>query len=128
MKKLLALTFAFAVSIFSTSFAADLAPELQYKDPYTIIGEKNLYRDFEPINADRTVNAIIEIPTGNNDKWEVGKDGVMTWEIRKGKPRIVEYLGYAGNYGMIPRTLGGDGDSLDILVLGPSIPRGTWVP
>ena len=37
------------------------------------------------------------------------------WEFRDGKPRVVAYLGYPGNYGMIPRTLlpkehGGDGD------------------
>jgi inorganic pyrophosphatase len=38
-------------------------------------------------------------------------------------------LGYPGNYGTIPSTampkeLGGDGDPLDVLVLGQSIPRG----
>ena len=45
------------------------------------------------------------------------------------KPRVVNYIGYPGNYGMVPRTLlskekGGDGDPLDILVLGPSVERG----
>jgi inorganic pyrophosphatase len=45
----------------------------------------------------------------------------------------VKYLSYPGNYGMVPRTLlpreeGGDGDPLDVIVLGPTIPRGTVVP
>jgi inorganic pyrophosphatase len=44
----------------------------------------------------------------------------------------VDYLGYPGNYGMVPRTLlpkelGGDGDPLDVLVLGPAVPRGAVV-
>ena len=51
------------------------------------------------------------------------------WEIRNGSPRKVNYLGYPGNYGMIPQTLlpydlGGDGDPLDVIVLGPSVERG----
>lgn len=73
------------------------------------------------------MHAVVEIPTGNNEKWEIGKDGVMAWGLKNGKPRIVEFLGYPGNYGMIPRTVGGDGDSLDILILGPAVPRGTWL-
>lgn len=41
----------------------------------------------------------------------------MKWEFKKGKPRVVSYLGYPGNYGMIPKTLlskesAGDGDPL----------------
>jgi inorganic pyrophosphatase len=42
----------------------------------------------------------------------------------------VRYLGYPGNYGMVPRTLlpreqGGDGDPLDVVVLGDAVARGT---
>lgn len=51
----------------------------------------------------------------------------MAWEIKNGKPRVVTYLSYVGNYGMIPRTLSGDGDPLDILVLGEAFPRGSIV-
>lgn len=41
----------------------------------------------------------------------------------------MNYLGYPGNYGTIPQTalpkeLGGDGDPLDVLVLGQAVPRG----
>lgn len=53
-------------------------------------------------------------------------------EVVKGKPRIINYLGYPANYGMIPQTilpkeLGGDGDPLDIIVLGPPVARGAII-
>lgn len=93
----------------------------------------NYLTDINPINKDGTINAIIEIPTGSLDKWEVNKtNGKLEWEIKDGKPRKVNYLGYPGNYGMIPRTLlpkelGGDGDPLDIIVLGESVERGSVI-
>ena len=72
---------------------------------------------------------VVEIPAGTSDKWEVDPDGVMRWEIEDGLRRVVSYLPYPGNYGMVPGTLlseeeGGDGDPLDVLVLGPAAPRG----
>jgi inorganic pyrophosphatase len=78
------------------------------------------------------VNAVVEIPTGTCEKWEVKSDGVMRWDMKDGKPRLVQYLGYPCNYGIVPqallgRDLGGDGDPLDMLVLGPALPRGTVV-
>ena len=56
----------------------------------------------------------------------------MIWEFKDGKPRIVKYLGYPGNYGMVPKTLlpenlGGDGDPLDVIVLGPQVERGSVI-
>jgi inorganic pyrophosphatase len=79
----------------------------------------NFYRGVRPLNPNGTVNAVIEIPAGTNAKWEVSEEtGVMCWEIKNGALRVVKYLGYPANYGMIPRTLGGDGDSLDIITLG----------
>lgn len=77
-----------------------------------------------------TVNVVVEIPTGTVDKWEVDKtDGVLRWQEENGELRKVKYLGYPGNYGMIPQTylpkeLGGDGDPLDVIVLGPAVGRG----
>ncbi|HWR39630.1 MAG TPA: inorganic diphosphatase [Patescibacteria group bacterium] len=126
-KKILLAVLIVAAGSLAVADAKELAPNVRYQNDYTIISDKNLYRDFVPVNPDGLVNAVVEIPTGYNDKWEVGKNGIMNWELKDGKPRIVEYLGYPGNYGMVPRTVGGDGDSLDILVLGPTIPRGTWV-
>lgn len=88
----------------------------------------NFYRDFRAQNADATINAVIEIPAGTNDKFEVGEDtGQMCWELKNGVPRVIKYLGYPANYGMVPRTLGGDGDSLDVLTLGKFERRGLVV-
>jgi inorganic pyrophosphatase len=115
------------------AYADEVSSELKYVNQYTIIGPKNFLKDYEPINFDGTINAVIEIPAGTSAKWEVDKaDGSLKWEFKKGKPRIVKYLGYPGNYGMIPQTLlseklGGDGDPLDVLVLGESVPRGSVV-
>lgn len=84
-----------------------------------------------PTNPDGSVNVVVEIPAGTIDKWQVRKsDGQLEWEKKDGVPRVVQYLGYPGNYGMVPNTLlpreaGGDGDPLDVLVLGPAVPRGT---
>ena len=75
------------------------------------------------------MNVVVEIPTGTTAKWEVRKeDGFLAWEQKSGKPRVVQYLGYPGNYGMVPRTLSGDGDPLDVIVLGPPVQRGAVVP
>ena len=110
-----------------------IAEGLTAEDEYTISGSNNFLTDYEPVNTDGTVNVVVEIPTGTTAKWEVDKkDGKIKWEFKKGKPRIVKYLGYPGNYGMLPRTLlpkelGGDGDPLDVLVLGQYIPRGSVV-
>ncbi len=91
----------------------------------------NLLTDIIPLYEDGDVNAVIEIPTGTLEKWELNKlSGQVEWELVNNVPRIVNYLGYPGNYGMIPRTLlskehGGDGDPLDIIVLGPPVERGS---
>ena len=75
--------------------------------------------------------ALIEIPAGTTAKWEVNhKTGHIEWEFRNNKPRNVKFLGYPGNYGFIPQTIlekneGGDGDPLDIIVLGPAVNRGS---
>lgn len=59
------------------------------------------------------VNAIIEIPKGRRNKYEVDKStGLM---------RLDRYLysssHYPGDYGFVPQTLAEDGDPLDILVM-----------
>ncbi len=96
-------------------------------------GPRNLASDIPSRNERGLVHAVIEIPAGTNAKWEVEKsEGQLRWEVRNGKPRVVQYLPYPGNYGMIPRTilpkeLGGDGDPLDIIVLGPAQTRGAVI-
>jgi inorganic pyrophosphatase len=59
------------------------------------------------------VNAIVEIPKGRRTKFEVDKN--------TGLIKLDRYLysssHYPGDYGFIPRTLAGDGDALDVLVM-----------
>jgi len=82
-----------------------------------------------PQNADESL-AVIEIPSGSIEKWEMNKkSGEIERDLKNGKPRTIEYLGYPANYGYIPNTLlskddGGDGDPLDIIVIGPQAERG----
>jgi len=91
----------------------------------------DLLRSIAPRDTAGLVHVVIEIPAGTNAKWEVNKEsGRLAWEQRDGRPRIVAFLPYPGNYGFVPRTLlpkeaGGDGDPLDVLVLGPAVPRGS---
>ena len=93
-----------------------------------IAGERHFISGYEPITNDSLVNVVIEIPTGTDAKWEVEKEsGQIAWEYRDGEPRVVQYIGYPGNYGMVPRTLAGDGDTIDALVLGAPIARGEIV-
>ena len=96
--------------------------------------EKNLLEDFVPLLENGNIHVVIEIPTGTNEKFEVEKKtGRLKLEkLNDGKPRIVNYLPYPFNYGMVPRTLlpkkfGGDGDPLDVIVLGKPIKRGAVV-
>lgn len=94
---------------------------------------RHLVHDIDSRSADGLVQVVIEIPAGTNAKWEVSKQsGQLEWEQRHGKPRVVRYLAYPGNYGMVPRTRlpkeqGGDGDPLDVIVLGPALERGSVV-
>ena len=91
----------------------------------------NMLTDMVPVHEDGDVNAIIEIPAGSIEKWEINKSsGQLERDKIDGKPRTIKYLGYPANYGMIPGTLlkksmGGDGDPLDILVLGPPVEKGS---
>jgi len=95
---------------------------------YRLRGGRNFRKDISAFNPDGTVNAVIEIPAGCTDKWEVNKDGDLEWDRQSGDVRFVSYLPYPGNYGMVPGTLGGDGDPSDVLVLGRALPRGLVAP
>lgn len=87
-----------------------------------------------------TLQAVIEIPAGSVQKWQMDKarPGLLEWE-KEADPatggtrlRTIAYLPYPVNYGALPGTLaareqGGDGDPFDVLVLGPSLPQGASV-
>jgi inorganic pyrophosphatase len=93
----------------------------------------HLLTDVKPTFDDGDVNAVIEIPSGSIEKWEINKStGIIEREYVDGKPRTIKYVGYPGNYGFIPQTLlskenGGDGDPLDIIILGPPTKRSNVV-
>ncbi|MCL6260714.1 inorganic diphosphatase [Aquiflexum sp. TKW24L] len=99
-------------------------------EEYSIRDSVHFLHGYPALAEDSLVNVVIEIPTGTLEKWEVNKEsGQLELPEIDGVRRIVNYLGYPGNYGMIPQTLqdpavGGDGDPLDILILGPPLTRG----
>jgi inorganic pyrophosphatase len=106
----------------------DVRSVLKYKDAYTLIAKYDFLKG-ERKNADGTYNVSVEIPAGTNAKWETSPDetNMMFWEFKKGKPRVVAYLPYVGNYGSLVNSLGNDGDPMDVLILGPAVERGSIV-
>ena len=92
---------------------------------------QNLLTEINPEQDGQWVNMVVEIPAGSREKWEVNKEsGLIERDSLNGQPRTINYLGYPGNYGFIPQTLlpksaGGDGDPLDILVIGDAQEKGT---
>jgi inorganic pyrophosphatase len=76
---------------------------------------------------------LVEIPAGTSEKWELNKTtGKVERDSSDGKPRTIAYMGYPGNYGMVPGTLlakadGGDGDPLDVISIGPPAKRGSTI-
>ena len=57
---------------------------------------------------------LVEIPTGNAIKYEVDADGHLFVDRFLSMP-----VAYPANYGSMPRSLAGDSDPLDALVLTP---------
>jgi len=79
------------------------------------------------------VQAVVEIPAGTNLKLEYQPEsGSIEPDQADGADRYIDFLPYPGNYGFIPGTImdpsrGGDGDALDVLILGQSVTSGTVV-
>ena len=71
-------------------------------------------------NAPAEVNAIIEIPRGETNKYEYDK----RLKIFRLDRNLYSPVHYPGDYGFIPSTLSLDGDPLDVLVMvdAPSFP------
>ena len=81
-----------------------------------------------------TIRAVIEIPAGTLQKWEINKKtGIIEHQrMNADSLRMINYLPYPANYGFVPNTLmskseGGDGDPLDIFVIGEAVERGTEI-
>jgi inorganic pyrophosphatase len=105
------------------------------KKDITQIATHDFLRDFPAYATDSLVNIVVEIPAGCNQKWEVNKiNGFMEWESSgEDSLRIVKYLPYPANYGMIPSTWlpeqeGGDNDPMDVFLLGQTVDRGSVLP
>ena len=103
------LNMVFLILIFTNKFL--------YSNP---INEINIKND------DGSYNFFVEIPAGTKEKWEVNKrNGLLEWEEKKGRKKIIKFLPYPGNYGFIPQTYGADGDPVDVVDLDESIERGS---
>jgi inorganic pyrophosphatase len=117
----------FNVSLRAFVGGAAVSPHAFALDDETIVGVRHYVRGYPPTNADGSVNAVIEIPTGTTAKFEVNEhDGLLHWQRDRehGGRREIDYLPFLVNYGMVPRTLAPDGDPLDIVVLARAIDRG----
>ncbi len=103
------------------------------KDEKKDLKNINLFHEVPIFNDDGSVNAVIEVPSGENQKWMVSKKtGKLKWEKKNNSFRYIKYLGYPVNYGIIPQTItpkgdGGDGDPIDILVIGEKFTKGSVV-
>jgi inorganic pyrophosphatase len=64
-------------------------------------------------NPPEEVTAVVEIPSGSRNKYELDK---RTGTIKLDRV-LYSAVHYPGDYGLIPRTLHEDGDPLDVLVL-----------
>ena len=66
----------------------------------------------QPRQAPDEVNLVVEIPAGSFTKYEIKEDGRVHVDRFQSMP-----VTYPANYGSMPRTLAGDHDPLDALVL-----------
>ncbi len=126
----------FAVSCCNNSSPKTQEPvndTINQNSEYVLKTDRHFLFDYEPVCENGDINVVVEIPAGTLEKWEVDKkEGSMKLEFVDEKPRIVQYIAYPGNYGMIPQTLlpeelGGDGDPLDVIVLGDASERGSVI-
>lgn len=90
--------------------------------------------DFLTSNSiNKSSEMIVEIPAGTNKKYEYNfATKSFEIEIINKKERIINFLPYPANYGFIPSTkmlksLGGDGDAIDILLISESARIGTVI-
>ena len=66
----------------------------------------------QPKSAPEEMLLAVEIPAGSFTKYEINDEGLVFVDRFQSMP-----VAYPANYGSMPRTLAGDGDPLDALVL-----------
>ncbi|MBR7100002.1 MAG: inorganic diphosphatase [Clostridia bacterium] len=75
----------------------------------------NIWHDIDKSRiTEEDFEALIEIPRGSKEKYELDKETGM---LRLDRILYTSTV-YPANYGFLPRTLADDGDPLDVLVLG----------
>jgi len=110
-----------------------IAPGLRRTSPDTLLATENLYTTAPATAGSLFTHAVVEIPAGTSEKWEVTEGGrSLAIERVDGARRRIAYLPYPANYGFIPNTrsdpqAGGDGDPVDIVILGPALPCGAAI-
>jgi inorganic pyrophosphatase len=86
--------------------------------------QRHVWRDTPPWTVAGLVNAYVEIPRGDRQKFELD----MAANARRLDRMLPEQVGgYPVNYGFVPQTVSYDGDPFDALVLGPALEGGTIV-
>lgn len=83
--------------------------------PWSAHGGEGILHPFlaaQPKNAPEEAMLTVEIPAGSFTKYEINEDGLVFVDRFQSMP-----VAYPANYGSMPRTLAGDGDPLDALVL-----------
>jgi len=83
--------------------AATTPPQAQVRHPFLAL---------QPADAPESAVLAVEIPAGSATKYEIAEDGLVYVDRFVAMP-----VAYPANYGSLPRTLAGDGDPLDALVL-----------
>lgn len=80
-----------------------------------VMAEKTIVHPFHAAQAENAPNDVhmaVEIPAGSFTKYEISEEGLVFVDRFQSMPVV-----YPANYGSLPRTLGGDHDPLDGLVL-----------
>jgi inorganic pyrophosphatase len=129
------LMLALGCSIDTQARLADkgFAPGTLLLDEYTLVGERSFITGYAPITDEGYVTVVVEMPTGTLENWKVSQPtGFLKLELEKSRPRLISYLPCIGNCGIIPQTImaqniPGDGRPIDVLLLGPPLPRGVVV-
>lgn len=92
-----------ALGLSGASLARSGTPEPAIRHPFLAA---------QPDLAPEEAILAVEIPAGSFTKYEIGQDGLVQVDRFQSMP-----VAYPANYGSMPRTLAGDGDPLDALVL-----------
>ena len=99
--------------LLASLFVLSLCPVLAFAWPAH--GGEHVLHPFlaaQPKNAPEEAVLTVEIPAGSFTKYEINEDGLVFVDRFQSMP-----VAYPANYGSMPRTLAGDGDPLDALVL-----------